>query len=340
MVKDIRLSVAMVDYEAHVRARGLAQRSVKNKIQPLRRAQVFWGDVSLSRITPAHIDTYFQQGGWSAKTQNMYLGVLREFFKWARHSSYMDLNTDPTFGWGNMKVPKVRRMRLEPEEFYPLLDSAPHPRDRFALAVGLFLMLRGGEIVTLKIKDLNMSDLSIAIYRHKGQDSDVMPVSEELREEAVRWLNWYREDQGTLDPNWYLVPSKKPDVWVPDIATNKYTKSGINASLRPTTMMSHPYRIVQRGLASLGYEIHKEGEHTLRRSGARAYADQLRSEGVDNALMATAAMLGHSDVRITQHYIGWDVERDNRNLSIAGKKLFPGIGSTQTGLHVVKEIHG
>jgi extradiol dioxygenase family protein len=43
--------------------------------------------------------------------------------------------------------------------------------------------------------------------------------------------------------------------------------------------MSHPYRVAQRGLKALGYSTLGEGEHTLRRSGARALADRLRAAG-------------------------------------------------------------
>ena len=98
--------------------------------------------------------------------------------------------------------------------------------------------------------------------------------------------------------------------------------------------------MAQRGLEALGYPVLWEGEHTLRRSGARAYADRLRSDGVDNALLATAAMLGHKDTKVTMVYIGWELEKDARNKSIAGQPLFPGI-QQETGLRVVREAdHG
>lgn len=101
--------------------------------------------------------------------------------------------------------------------------------------------------------------------------------------------------------------------------------------------MSHPYRVAQRGLAKLGYDTKQEGEHTLRRSGARALADRLRHEGTDSALLRVASMLGHKDIRITQHYIGWDTERDQRNELLAGQPMFPELRQ-QARLRVVRGV--
>ncbi len=56
----------------------------------------------------------------------------------------------------------------------------------------------------------------------------------------------------------------------------------------------------------------------------RALADALNEAGgSDGALMRVASMLGHSDVRVTQKYIGWEAERRARNEAVAGKVMFP-----------------
>lgn len=335
-MKRINMSEATTEYTSHLLAKGMARNTIKNYTQPLTRAVRVWGDIQVATVKPVHIDRLFSDGNWAPRTRNMYRGALDLFFQWARHLGYMQRDFDPLFGWRNARVPKVDRMRLPAEEFYPLMDACEHPRDRWAVAVGLFTFMRGSEMQTLRVNDLDLKELTLDVCRHKqGGHIDTMPVSEELREEAVRWLNWYRADQGTLIGNWFLVPSKKPDEWTWDKTTGLLGRVDKLASLRPEQMMSHPYRVAQRALAALGYDTKGEGEHTLRRSGARAYADRLRADGVDNALMATAAMLDHSDIRVTQHYIGWDTEKDNRNKSIKGQRMFPGIAREGAKLRVV-----
>lgn len=95
---------------------------------------------------------------------------------------------------------------------------------------------------------------------------------------------------------------------------------------------SHTYRPAQRALEALGYPVLREGEHTLRRSGARAYADQLRSQGYDGALLRVASMLGHKDTKQTEHYIGWHLERQQRNEALAGKSMFGDLFAQDAGI--------
>jgi integrase len=157
----------------------------------------------------------------------------------------------------------------------------------------------------------------------------------------TRYLNWYRENQNGLVGSWFLVPSKKPDQWTWDKDTGMLGRIDVLADLRPENRVTHPYRAVQRALAVMGYETHKEGEHTLRRSGARALFDTLREQGYDGALMRVSSMLGHRDTRVTEHYIGLSLERTQRNAMFAGQPMFPQLEAGMGTLRVVRgEGHG
>jgi integrase len=317
----ITLTAAQAEYEAHLRARDLANNTIKNNTQVVTRAVAAWGDMLVASIKPVHIDRLFQQNNWSPSTRNLYLGNLRQFFKWCRHHGYMGKDYDPTFGWRNARVPNQQKMRLPVHEFTALLDTADHPRDRAALALGLYTFVRGSELATLRVNDLDLGALTIDVYRIKTKDYDTLPVCEELRVEMVRWLNWYRQDQGNLVGNWFLVPSKKPDEW--HNVNGRLVPTGRLAGLRPEQRIGHTYTIPQRALARLGYDVKGEGEHTLRRSGARALFDVLRVEQGTDALVLVSSMLGHRDTKVTQHYIGLEAEREKRNASLAGKPMFP-----------------
>jgi integrase len=319
----VRLADAISEYQAHLKARGLKPNTIKNSGQVLGKALKQWGNIQVASIGPSHIDRLFTAGGWSGSTQNLYLSNLRGFFKWCRTHRYMQLNYDPTETWQNVRVPKnQQRDRIPPEMFGELLDAAPHPRDRAIVALGLYTLARGSELSTLKIHDLDLDNNTLDFYRHKTQDFDTMPVSAELHTEMVRWLNWLRADQGTLRGDWFLVPAKQPDLWEHD-GSRHLVRSAKDASVKPTVRETKPYRAVQRTLRALGLPAHSEGVHTLRRSSARAYADALRAEGYDGALLRVASLLGHSSTKVTEHYIGWGLERDQRNKMLAGQPMFP-----------------
>lgn len=325
MAQSITLALAVGQYERHLRARGLANNTVKNSLQVLSACHNLWGDLLLSSIGPAHIDALFMHYGWSPSTRNLYLSYLRGFFAWARRHRYMAKDADPTDGWRNTRVPRRDRLRVPVEQFPDLLDAATHPRDRAVIALGLFTFLRGGELAALRISDLDLSRNTLRIWRQKTREADTLPVSSELGEEMERWLQWYRKDQDAiLRPNWYLTPAKdKPrTAYSPELG-RIYVDHSHMAHLKPECRLGRPYTVAQRALAALDYDTHQEGEHTLRRSGARALADALREQGYDGALMRVASMLGHKDTRITEKYIGWEMERDLRNRDIAGKTMFP-----------------
>ena len=332
MPRNATMSEALAEYERHLRARGLADNTVKNNMQALTAARKEWGDIQVLSIRPVHIDRLFQSNGWGPSTRNLYRGSLSQFFKWTRNHGYMARDFDPLFGWRNERVPDQNRLRLSPEEFYPLLETAEHPRDRAALALGLFTFARGSELQAMRVNDLDLGNLTLDMYRIKNKMYDTMPVCDELREEMVRWLNWYRQDQGTLVGSWYLVPSKKPDEWTN--IDGVFQRVGGLAGLRPEQRIGHPYTIPQRALAALGYGTQQEGFHTLRRSGARALFDTLRDSGKDGALMRVSSMLGHRDTKVTEHYIGLNTERDQRNAMLQGEAMFPQLQREQ-GLRVV-----
>jgi integrase len=197
MTRAVTMSEAIIEYRNHLRAKDLEPNTVKNALQVVTAGENCWGNIQVSSIKSVHVDRLFAAHEWAPNTRNLYLGNLRKFVAWARHHNYIAKDYDPTFGWRNVKVPNQSKIRLPAEEFYPLMDSAKHPRDRIALALGLFLFVRGSECVRIRIGDVDLKAMTIDIYRVKTKDYDTLPVCEELRIELVRWLNWYREDQGT-----------------------------------------------------------------------------------------------------------------------------------------------
>ncbi len=325
MPKQATLNDAIEQHLALMRAQGLAFRTIKSHKQTLMAFMAESGNVYIRTLTGVHVERMFAaHANWQPRTRNLHLQNLRAFFATCRARGWMPKDHDPTHGWRNQKPVRTEKRRIPVDRFPELLGSADHPRDRAILALGLFCFLRGSELQALRIKDVDLEAHELRIYRTKTREYDTLPISLELAEELEVWLHWYKIKHGpTLDPEWYLVPAKEPNPTVQDPHTRLLVQQPGVARLRPRKQLGHPYRVAQRALAQLGYDTLGEGEHTLRRSGARALFDHLRDEGYDGALQRVRAMLGHKSAAQTEHYLGVDLERRQRNELIAGKAMFP-----------------
>ena len=331
------------EYANHLRARGMAPSTVKGHIQILNRWVTLMGDTKVSYIRPQHIDRFFGAAGWSPKTQNLYLSQIRAYFAWCRRMNYLDRAADPTEGWRAVRGESREQFWLPPEEFAALLDASDDPRDRAIIAIGMYTFLRGSEIASLKIQDLDLTRNTLSVYRQKTKDADTLPVCEELAVEMERWLRDYRKlmvfHQG-LTPEWYLIPNRKGTVPVWDYEKKIVLSHRRNAELRPESRIRRPYEAVNRALRELGYDMKGTGAHTLRRSGARALFDRLRSEGYDGALRRVSAMLGHKDTKTTEVYLGLSLERLQRNELLAGKPMFPALQKQGGKVIPLREVDG
>jgi site-specific recombinase XerD len=144
-----------------------------------------------------------------------------------------------------------------------------------------------------------------------------MPISFELGGYLRQHLT-YLAEHGFTDPENYLISGRK------QLARNsKMQFIGGTGALDATKPLYAPHVVVQRIMARAGYPVLKEGEHTLRRSGARAYFDQLVENGYDGALKRVQSMLGHRNASSTERYIGLNPERLARNRDLRGKPMFP-----------------
>lgn len=326
MSKKPTISEARTPYRYHLVSRGLGDATVKNHMQILNRWVALVGDTRIDAIREHHLDTFFGEGQWAPKTQNLYLSLLRGvFFPWCRRQGYMLKDYDPTEGWRNAKSERCEQLWLPVEEFPALLNAATNPRDRAVIALGLYTFARGSELSTLRLQDLDLERNRLTLYRWKTKDADVMPVSAELAEEMDRFLRYYRKNVGfDLKPEWYLLPvrGKSAPVWdyqrkviVPELRKDPL--------LQPEVRLFRPYEPVKRALRALGYDPKGTGAHTLRRSGARALFSRLRSEGYDGSLRRVSSMLGHKDTKTTEIYLGLSLEREERNEMLAGQVMFP-----------------
>lgn len=319
----ILLHAASKDYLEHLKAQGMMPATISGHSIILSHALNAWGNIDVRDVTPADIDRLFSKSQWSTSTSNLYLWNLRSFVRFLRIAKHIGKDEEWTEGWRARRVPKRERTWLTVPELGELLEAAWNPRDRALIALGMYTFLRGSELAALKISDLDIGNQELHAYRIKNQVADRLPICLELGIEMNAWLAHYRDMCGPLHDDWLLLPARGPIPMRGVRGQRRLEPTGQPAPLRPTMPITKPYSIVRRAMKDIGYDTVGDGAHVLRRSGARALFMRLREDGYDGALRRTSSMLGHSSTLITEHYIGVDLERRQRNELLAGNAMFP-----------------
>lgn len=323
------LSDAIDDFVAH-RKSGWAKGTSRITEISLRHFLGFTGNIRMSSIGPQHAERFqaHEVGrGLMPNTINTSVAQIRVFAKWTVVHGYAKVNWTATLR--SIPVPATSRMRVAAQDFPRLLDLADEgrrPDRRIVVALGLFLFLRAGEVQSLRVKDVDLQQGTIDVRVHKTHGFDVMPISWELDQELRRWFKAYEADLGRrLTGEEYLVPGARG--W------NIHTGPPETGLFRPHLHQNRPFHQVQAALIKAGYPIdtngksNQEGMHTLRRSGARALFDALVSGRLgdlarDDALRKVSAMLHHKSIVTTEHYLGLDVDRERRDDTIKGRRMF------------------
>jgi integrase len=333
-VQQVRLSQAAREYAKHCEAKGLAEGTIRSRLSSLAVLQAVIGDMHVSRITGQMVDDMFSHYAWSRGTRNNRVSHLRAFFGWCRSRRYAPTDSDPMFGYRMRPVPEVQRTRIPRAEWSRVVDACISPHERVIVATGLYLFLRASEQQAIQIQHIHLDDCEIDIYRQKTRQWDTMPIPLELDpfiREQMTWLS----SQFTLEPHHFLIPGRFRDLHRE--ANGRLIKG--TGSLNPDKPLTHVHRSVQRILQRAGYPTAGEGEHTLRRSGARAYFDMLASSGYDGALRRVQAMLGHRSSGMTEVYLGLDIDRRKRNTELRGKPMFP-VAQTTNVVSIREAAHG
>lgn len=336
------LSDAVEAYMRHRTSQSYSKGTLKVDRQVLTKFLAVTGNIYCHQITDRHVQRHFEEVSktrQAASLKNDH-GVLVRFFKWARHTSRMPVDSDPMFGRRQPKAIKRERNRLPVSRFAEFLEAAEgrDPRDRALCALLLYTLCRDSEVTDLRIRDLDLRAGWLKVRIEKTGVEDLLPISEELEREMRRWLTHYAKVAGPLEPWHYLVPARS----VYPIHDERGRILRHESNYRPAKQVGGAGRIVNPILEKIGFPVVDEngkpcgeGSHTIRRSGARALFDALVDGGYDHALRLTQSMLHHSSVTMTERYLGITADRRSRDDIIRGKALYPSASA-----HPIRAIGG
>jgi integrase/recombinase XerD len=172
------------------------------------------------------------------------------------------------------KKPRTLPCVLSPEEVLRLFQAARPGRDRVLLQTAYACGLRLGELLSLRLGDVDSARMVLHVRQGKGRKDRLVPLSPRLLEELRGYWRQYR-------PRDLLFPGMSPGQPLCDAAVQ---------------------RMCQRTVARA--ELGKRATlHTLRHS----FATHMLEAGID--LVTLQRLLGHNSLQTTAHYLHVSTQR-------------------------------
>ena len=243
--------------------RGINEKTQNDYIRHVKNFTIFIGR-SPDTATPEDLRAYQlhqREAGVQPPTMNATVSALRLFFTTTCNQPDMARHLRI------VKQPQKLPVVLTPEEVLLLLESAPGPRNKAALAVAYGAGLRLSEITNLKVSDIDSKRMLLRIEQGKGQKDRNGLLSPRLLEVLREW--WL-----IGQPTTWLFPGRDPLL---AISTKQI------------------YRAVRDTAADIGIKK-RVSPHTLRHS----FATHMLEQGVDIRVIQVA--LGHSKLDTTARY--------------------------------------
>ena len=186
------------------------------------------------------------------------------------------------------KRPKTLPCVLSPDEVLRLFEAAAPGRDRVLLQTAYACGLRIGELLHLRVTDIDSARMVIHVRQGKGNKDRLVPLSQRLLDDLRSYWKQYR-------PTTWLFPG---------------------AFLDRAMTASNVQRLCQRLVTRAG--ISKPATpHTLRHS----YATHLLEAGVD--VVTLQKLLGHRDLSTTAHYLHLTTDRLRQTPSLLDLLVLP-----------------
>jgi site-specific recombinase XerD len=172
-----------------------------------------------------------------------------------------------------VRVPRKLPVVLSREEVARLLIAASNPKYRAALSLAYGTGLRAGEVVGLKVSDIDGERMTLRVEQGKGQKDRYAMLSPVLLE---RLRDWWRvaHAQGKMLPGGWLFPGQDP--------VEPLTPRQLNRAIKDAADAAHIDKRVSM--------------HTLRHS----FATHLLEQKTD--IRVIQVLLGHKRLETTSLY--------------------------------------
>jgi integrase/recombinase XerD len=203
--------------------------------------------------------SHLEQKGLSASSLNVYLQSILFLYR-----EILKENIDSEFIFA--KKPQKLPVVLSHSEIQKILENISNPKHKLMIALSYASGLRVGEVVSLRVGDIDVDGLVLHLKGAKGQKDRITPFSEKLKNDLHQVTFGKKAEDFVFESE---RGGKLTDRSAQKVFQMALKKSGIS---KPATF------------------------HSLRHS----FATHLLENGTD--VRYVQALLGHANIRTTQRY--------------------------------------
>lgn len=253
------------DFENWMTSNRYSQSSINTYVDMVRTFFRFYNDKTIEEIENEDIvffnNQYILANSYSSSYQNQMISAIRLFYsRIERRKLILEEIERPR---KEHKLPNV----LSKEEIKSILESLTNVKHRTMLSLIYACGLRRGEILNLKVKDIDSKRGVLNILNSKGKKDRIIPISEKL-------INMLREYYKLYRPKEWLFEGQKEGM--------KYSEKSLQSVLK---------KALEKARISKPVTL-----HWLRHS----YATHLLESGTD--LRFIQELLGHKSSKTTEIY--------------------------------------
>ncbi|MBD3250739.1 MAG: tyrosine-type recombinase/integrase [Candidatus Pacebacteria bacterium] len=195
----------------------------------------------------------------SAKTRNLYLNSIKFYY-------HNVIKAPKKIGIKSAKQNKSLPVILNRKEVRRLIEATNNSKHRLILSLAYGAGLRVSEVINLKIKDVDINNLTLHIKKAKGKRDRITIIPDKIKNDLEIIIN-------SRNQNEYVFPSERGGKLTTRTAQKVFTNAIKKAKIKKEATF-----------------------HSLRHS----FATHLLENGVD--IRYVQELLGHQNIRTTQIY--------------------------------------
>lgn len=168
------MSDLIAGYARHMRAAALAQNTIRDRTEFLRRIDDAL-PMGLERATTEELADWLAGADdteWCAQTKSTYHGHVCGFFRWACDPRNPQLDFDPTAGLSRPRVPRRKPRPVSDEELEYVLTNTTGLW-QFAATCAAYAGLRACEVATVRKEDITEETITLV---GKGNKDEIIPT--------------------------------------------------------------------------------------------------------------------------------------------------------------------
>ncbi|WP_010135197.1 tyrosine-type recombinase/integrase [Ochrovirga pacifica] len=218
-------------------------------------------EIKNKRAIELFIESVYVPKKISISTHRQFISAMNHYLNYIEADFKLDFRTDAPRK--DNKLPNV----LSKEEVIRLIQVTKNLKHRICIALLYSSGLRIGELLNLRLKDIDFDRNLLRIDMSKGRKDRYVPIAKSILPMLHNYINTY-------GPNYYLIEN--------DVTKEKYAPSSVRTFLKRSLQVAGIKKYVS--------------PHTLRHS----YATHLLESGTDIRYIQT--LLGHSKPETTMVY--------------------------------------